>query len=148
MTTQRKNRKDRRTSTNHLIENMLDERNKILSLLLQVSAMNQANPGQEDRDLLEELCQLLVDYIAAGHFGLYNRIAEGKERRKDIANIANKIYPKIEESTQQALEFSEKYNTETSNKTLQDLAGDLSILGELLAIRIYLEDRLIARVLA
>lgn len=141
-------KKDRRRPSGHLIENMLDERNKILSLLLQVSGMNKENPGQEDKELLEEFCQLLVDYVAAGHFGLYERIAEGKERRRDVAAVANEIYPKIETSTQQVLEFSEKYNAKINNKVLADLAMDLSILGELLAARIDLEDRLISRILA
>ena len=141
-------RKDRRKSSSQLIENMLDERNKILSLLLQVSGMNKENPGLEDRELLEEFCQLLVDYIATGHFGLYGRIADGKERRRDIAAVAGKIYTKIEESTQQALEFSEKYNAENENGTLCDLTADLSVLGEVLATRIDLEDRLISRILA
>ena len=141
-------KKDRRRPSSHLIENMLDERNKILSLLLQVSGMNKVNSGQADKELLEEFCQLLVDYIAAGHFGLYERIAEGKERRRDVIDVASKIYPKIEESTQQALEFSEKYNTETCNKTMPDLSTDLSLLCESLATRIDLEDRLISRILA
>lgn len=145
---QKNQKKDRRRPSSHLIENMLDERNKILLLLLQVSEMNKENPGQEEKELLDEFCQLLVDYVAAGHFGLYERIAEGKERRRDIAALASKIYPKIEASTQQALEFSEKYNTEISNKTLSGLSMDLSILGELLANRIDLEDRLISRILA
>lgn len=139
--------KDRRKASSHLIENMLNERNRILSLLLQVSAMNKENPGQEDKDLLEEFCQLLVDYIAAGHFGLYGRIADGTERRKDVTDIASKIYPKIEVSTQQALEFTEKYNAESDNDSLRDLSADLSILGESLATRIELEDRLIMKFL-
>ena len=140
--------KDRRKVSNHLVENMLDERNRILSLLLQVSAINMDKPGQEDRELLEEFCQLLVDYIAAGHFGLYGRIAEGTERRMDITDVAKKIYPKIEFSTQQALEFTEKYNNEGINNSLENLSVDLSILGESLATRIELEDRLISRILS
>ena len=141
-------KKERRSRSSHLIENMLDERNRVFSLLLQVSGMNKENPGREDRELLEEFCQLLVDYVAAGHFGLYERIAEGKERRKDVAAVASKIYSRIEQSTQQALEFSEKYNVGINNKTLSDLPADLSILGEVLAVRIDLEDRLISRILA
>ena len=144
----RKTGKDRRKVSNHLIENMLDERNRILSLLLQVSDINVTKPGQEDRELLEEFCQLLVDYIAAGHFGLYGRIADGTERRKDVTAVANKTYPKIEFSTQQALEFTEKYNTENSNKSLENLSADLSLLGESLATRIELEDRLISRIIS
>lgn len=144
---QKKSENDRRRASKHLIENMLDERGRILSLLLQIITMNKENPAQEDREILEEFCQLLVDYIAAGHFGLYGRIAEGKERRKDVTDVASKIYPKIEVSTQQALAFAEKYNAENDDASLQNLTTDLSILGESLATRIDLEDRLITRIL-
>ena len=92
---------------------------------------------------LEEFDQVLVDYIAAGHFGLYERIAEGKERRKAVSNLAIEIYPRIKQTTEIALAFDEKYNSENDQQDLSKLQGDLSHLGEELATRIELEDQLI-----
>jgi len=135
--------KERRVRSNELIQHMLKERNQLLSLLLQVSSEDsEGGAVQSDVDL-DEFVQVLVDYIAAGHFGLYERIAEGKERRKAVSDLAVKIYPRIEQSTQVALAFDEKYNPENNNKKLNHFQEDLSKLGEELTTRIELEDQLI-----
>ena len=38
------------------------------------------------KDLLGEFNSVLVDYIAAGHFSLYQRIVEGNERRQAVGD--------------------------------------------------------------
>ena len=138
---------ERRTGSQDLIQHMLKERNQLLSLLLQVSSDDDGeDPGQSSNDL-EEFVQVLVDYIAAGHFGLYERIAEGKERRKAVSELAIEIFPRIEQTTEIALAFDEKYNSDSGNKDLSHLQKDLSMLGEELTTRIELEDRLINQIL-
>src|SRR5690606_25008359 len=129
---------ERRNATRQQIEHMLEERTQLLALLVKASGLDEDGLDTQDEELLEEFCQVLTDYMAAGHFGLYQRIAEGKERRREVANIARSIYPQIEQSTQLALEFSEKYRAGSSNYT--NLANDLSSIGETLATRIELED--------
>ena len=76
---------ERRTGSQELIQHMLKERNQLLALLLQVSSDSSHHESEQLITDLEEFVQVLVDYIAAGHFGLYERIAEGKERRKAIS---------------------------------------------------------------
>lgn len=134
---------ERRGASNELIEHMLKERNQLLSLLLQVSSEGTEGAAVKSIADLEEFNQVLVDYIAAGHFGLYERIAEGKERRKPVSELAVEIYPRIEQTTQIALAFDEKYNPENNEHELHHFQEDLSMLGEKLAIRIELEDQLI-----
>ncbi len=137
---------ERRSGSQALIEHMLKERNQLFSLLLQVSAEDKETVSEPAGDL-EEFVQVLVDYIAAGHFGLYQRIAEGKERRKAVSELAVQIYPRIERTTEVALAFDEKYNPENSSKDLSQLQQDLSLLGEELSTRIELEDQLINSIL-
>ena len=136
---------ERRNATRQQIEHMLEERTQLLGLLIKASSLDGERLEPRDEELLDEFCQVVTDYVAAGHFGLYQRIAEGKERRQEVANIASSIYPQIEESTQQALEFSEKYRAGSSNYA--NLANDLSSLGMALATRIELEDNLISSIL-
>jgi regulator of sigma D len=138
-----KNIKERRGQTSKLVEHMLLERNQLLALLLQGSRINSGQPSDTDLDLLNEFCQVLVDYIAAGHFGLYERIINKKERRKSVADRALNIYPQIDACTQLALAFNEKYDPDNSAKDLTALHEDLSDLGEALATRIEMEDQLI-----
>ena len=134
---------ERRNSTPALIGNMLGERQQLLSLLLQVSKIEPENPPESDLDLLNEFCQVLVDYIASGHFGLYERIIEGRERRKKVSSVAVNIYPRIDQTTQAALKFNEKYAPDKAARDFSEIQQDLSALGEELTSRIELEDRLI-----
>jgi regulator of sigma D len=134
---------ERRSGSNQLIQHMLKERNQLLSLLLQVSSEGNEDITEQSEADLDEFVQVLVDYIAAGHFGLYERIAEGKERRKAVSDLAVEIYPRIEQTTQIALAFDEKYNSENKNKNMNHFQKDLSMLGEELTTRIELEDQLI-----
>ena len=130
---------DRRQSAHELINSIIIERKQLLSLLFQSTNMESL-----DRDFLEEFCEILVDYIAAGHFILYDRILEKKERRKAIIDMAEKIYPEIERYTQVALDFNEKYYASGKDLDTSELKKDISGLGEALTSRIELEDRIIS----
>lgn len=134
---------ERRTGSQELIQHMLKERNQLLTLLLQVSSDSSHHESEQLITDLEEFVQVLVDYIAAGHFGLYERIAEGKERRKAISDLAIEIYPRIEQTTQIALAFDEKYNPDNEERNIDEFPQDVSKLGEELTSRIELEDQLI-----
>ena len=67
-----------RAQTRKLIEDMLKERQQMLVLLWELSKLDLHTVDQPVLEMLDEFEDLLVDYIAAGHFGLYQRIAEGK----------------------------------------------------------------------
>ena len=84
-----------------------------------------------------------MDYIAAGHFALYERIVEGTERRRDVADLAARLYTRIADSTDVALDFNDKYDCEDHCTALDSLSSDMSRLGEELAACIELEDHLI-----
>ena len=143
MAVKRKRKKERRSQTSKLIDHMLVERHQLLALLLQTSSIKSGSPSDADLDQLKEFCQLLVDYIAAGHFGLYERIVNKQERRKSVARVALQVYPKIDETTQVALSFNEKYDPENAGTDFSQLNEDLSGLGVALTTRIEMEDQLI-----
>lgn len=142
-----KNLAERRTQTSELINHMLDERKQLLTLLLQVSSLEFDRPVELANEVLDEFCQVLVDYIAAGHFGLYQRIVQKRERRKGVADLAMQVYPRIEETTQLALAFNEKYDLDNGGIDLSGIQEDLSQLGEELTTRIELEDQLIGELI-
>lgn len=139
---------ERRGRSTELIENMLKERKQLLALLFQITDLGGHELQDSERDIFDEFCQVLVDYIAAGHFGLYARISEGTERRKSVADLAVKIYPKIEQSTEVALAFNERYDPNKSEPMdFTDIDEILSNLAESITTRIELEDQLISRML-
>jgi len=99
------------------------------------------------KKLLQEFCQILVDYIASSHFGLYERIVEGRERRQGVRELAADLYPRIAETTTTAVAFNDDYTARKEFALDEKFAGALSRLGEHLATRIDLEDRLIDELL-
>lgn len=143
---------DRRSRTRKEIKQLIAERNQVLALYWKLAGCDDTEISADglDPEILREFCQLLIDYIATGHFELYRRISEGEERRQDIIQLAGTIYPRIQESTQLAVDFNDLFDDcdHLSQKQKNQLAQHLSKLGEELATRIELEDQLINTLLA
>lgn len=138
---------DRRSGTRALIDKMLAERQQMLVLYERVAGIEPYAAESASDELLQEFSQILVDYIATGHFGLYGRIAEGKERRRGVLSLAEELYPRIADTTEAAVAFNDAFENLDENGREDELARLLSELGEELAVRIELEDKLIAEVL-
>lgn len=136
--------KDRRRGSQDLVAKLVAERTEMLSTFCRLAGIEPYTADKPVQKLLQEFCQILVDYVAAGHFALYERIVEGKERRREVAQLAAEIYPRIAKTTDAALDFNDKYDCEDHCTVLDGLSADLSHLGEELAVRIELEDRLLA----
>ena len=134
---------ERRNQTRSIVEKMLEERREMLVLLCEVSGLKPFKAETSVKDSLQKFCEVLVDYIASAHFGLYERIAEGKERRKTVVDMAKKTYPLISDSTQAAIEFNERYEPLDPAVIEDHLQNDISKLGEILTSRIEYEDQLI-----
>ena len=92
---------------------------------------------------LRNFNQQLVDYTAMGHFEIYERIIDGKERRGNIKLVADRVYPKISLSTEAIVDFNDKYEGADESDSLTDLYRDLSTIGEAMAERIEAEDELL-----
>ena len=90
--------------------------------------------------------QQLVDYTALGHFEIYERIIDGKERRGNIKMVADRVYPSISETTQLFVEFNDKYEGADEADSIVDLYKDLSSIGEAMADRIESEDMLLREI--
>jgi regulator of sigma D len=148
MTTLSSATKERRGRSQDLVGKLVTERNDMLATFCQLAGIEPYTPDNRTvQEMLQEFCQILVDYVAAGHFALYERISEGKERRREVVRIAEEVYPRIMKSTDAALDFNDKYDCEDHCTDLSSLSADMSRLGEELALRIELEDKLLAAIL-
>ena len=119
----------------------------MLVLLWQLSKLDANDIDSDMKDTLNDFLEILVDYIASGHFGLYRRISEGKERRYPVVATAKEIYPRISQTTDVAMDFSDRYESADDNRLRTHLTEDLSTLGEEVTTRIELEDQLIIAML-
>lgn len=134
---------DRRRQTKTAIDRLLEERQEVLVCYEQVAGIQPYHERNKNPQLLQKFSQLLMDYIAAGHFGLYQRITEGSERRRKVLEVAEKIYPSIAKTTEKALDFNDVYDKAEKSEAFDAVSERLSDLGEVLAHRIELEDKLI-----
>lgn len=130
-----------RAGTRHIVDEMLGQRTRMLKLLWQLSEQDLDTDDETVRETLDDFLSVLVDYIAAGHFGLYDRISRGEERRAAVVDIARETYPRIAETTAAAVDFNERHGA--ARPAMPGLAAELSRLGERLTERIELEDRLL-----
>ncbi len=135
--------KDRRTRTGEMVEKLLLERQEMLTQFCQLAGLEPFTPGELDERKLKSFCQVLMDYMAFGHFEILARIARGEEKRSSVVNVAEEVYDRIVEATDYAVAFNDKYDSSRKHEMAQ-LEKDLSVLGEELAVRIEMEDRLVA----
>lgn len=134
--------KERRSGTQDMVDKLLSERQEVLVEFCKLAGLQAASVDDRDHDL-QAFCQLLVDYSAFAHFEIYERIIDGRERRGQVVEVAREVYPRIAEATETAVEFNDKYDANDHDLDLHRLDADLSKLGEELAIRIEMEDRII-----
>ena len=145
---------DRRKRLTETIDSLIRLRQEMFVSFCQLAGvsaferrMSEKNTAQTDQ--LRSFCQLMVDYTAMGHFEVYQRIIDGKERRVAVKEVAAKVYPGIADTTNFLVEFNDKYvDFQGSEDELTELDADLSKLGEVIAVRGDLEDQILAALAA
>jgi len=140
---------DRRRDLGQTIIALREQRQNTLSIFCSmtgVSNLEQASGELPDiaPSGLSEFLNHMVDYLAMGHFTIYQRIVEGTERRGAVKEAAQRVYASIGETTDVMVEFNDKYeHFDGAASDQASLKDDLSKLGEMLAIRGDLEDELL-----
>jgi regulator of sigma D len=135
---------ERRARSHQEINDLVECRTGALSLYSELASRQPFKPEHETQQLLQSFCESLIDYTASAHFQLYRHVDENRERRQPVKDVAESVYPTIADITQKILDFNDKYDCEDHCGDFSHLAEDLSYLGERLADRIELEDRLIS----
>jgi len=143
MGSQHKSEVDRRTKSRDRLDGLVQSRTETLSLLTELAGRQPFTADPEIERALRRFCEALIDYTASAHFQLYRYLADNRERRQSVLTMADRIYPRIVETTDVILRFNDKYEAMSLDISVKFLAADLSNLGECLADRIQLEDRII-----
>ena len=127
-----------------LLTRWLKERRQVLGRYTEIAVALDSNP--QSRALAQQqnrLCEILVDYVSAGHFEVFNQLLNEAETFADGSEaLAEQLIPAIGDTTEVILAYEEKYAGGQLNP--DTLKRDLSALGEVLESRFVLEDRLIA----
>ena len=127
-----------------LLTRWLKERRAVLGKYTEiVVTIDAVSDGSGLRQRQQDLCQLLVDYVSAGHFEVFHELINEAESFADGSGaLAEKLMPAIGDTTEVIMAYEEKYSGEADYP--DTLERDLSALGEVLESRFVLEDRLIA----
>ena len=124
-----------------LIDRWLQERGELVAAY---AALNASSAEVVDTQGLQRFCEILVDYVSAGHFEVYEQLtneakAFGDQRGLDLAK---QIYPRIEAITEVALAFNDRCDSGDCRDGVL-IGEELNRLGQLLHERFELEDCLI-----
>ncbi|GMQ83705.1 MAG: hypothetical protein BMS9Abin06_0443 [Gammaproteobacteria bacterium] len=139
---------ERRGRSREKLATLVRTRSETLSLYTELAGQRPFEADEVTNEALQEFCQALIDYAASAHFQLYRYISDKLERRTPVLDVADKVYPQIAQTTDSILRFNDKYQDvdllNVDGELLALLDADLSNLGETLAERIQLEDKVIS----
>ncbi len=130
---------------NHIITTWLIERQELIRLLCSLTDSSMKETEAEFKEALERFCEVLVDYLSAGHFEIFTEL-ENEARTFDERGIqlVEALYPYLQQSTEVGLWFNDRCNQlRHSDSLYEQIRSDLSHLGESLTDRFQLEDQLI-----
>ncbi len=129
-----------------MIARWLQERQELILLLCAVNGLSEFTPRNTPLTVkLQAFCQVLMDYLSAGHFEMYEKLLrEATVFGDNGEDILNKLYPRIQDSTDLAIQFNDRYdNADNCDEHPESLAQDMSKLAEALEERFQIEDHLI-----
>ena len=136
-------KQERRGAVRDKLATLVQTRTEALALFSELVNRRPFAVEPEVKDALQEFCEALIDYTASAHFQLYRFLETNVERRAPVLKVADEVYPHIVRTTDAILEFNDKYEKARLEDCVDCLPDDLSRLGEALADRIQLEDRMI-----
>lgn len=134
------------SSIDNIIGKWLQERQSLILLLCAAHGLHEITPKETPTAVkIQAFCQIMMDYISAGHFEIYDKLMqEAEDFGEDGISLMREIYPKIDASTETVLKFNDKYSTPGKcEEFCHDLSVDLSEIAERLSGRFELEDQLI-----
>ena len=128
---------------NSALDDWLAERNQLIVQYCKLTGARNQPELPEFKDL-NLFCDILIDYVSAGHFEVYEQIVTACEvNGPSSIQLLEKLYPQIAETTDIVVDFNDKYSQKSESSMFKNLDNDLSRLGEAIAKRVELEDSLI-----
>ena len=125
-----------------LIAELQKERQEVWSLYCHIAELVPFSANRTVRKKLVRFSEILIDYVSLGHFGVCECLFADADSQDPALSVAKEIYPVLSSTTEAAVSFNDKYENSAATTIFDDLKQDLSALGESLAKRIDLEDRL------
>ncbi len=144
------NAKERWGGVSKILENWFSQRQDLIVEFCTISGVHAlaAEQSRQPEENLQHFCELMVDYVSAGHFEVYDHLIQEAEAFGDTSalEVARQIYPKISATTESVLTFNDNLALMLDNENSDhSLARELSKIGEVLVSRFELEDALVSK---
>ncbi len=137
-----KNAQERWGGVNKLIDSWLQDRLELIRIYDALGDTPEALAA--DRAGLQRFCEVLVDYVSAGHFEIYEQLNDEAKAFEDERGLewADTIYPRLNDITNTALAFNDRCD-KGDWSDCKAVTADFNQLGGLMHERFELEDCLI-----
>lgn len=131
-----------------LVQHWLQEREQLLHLLCTIRGMRNASSQTPVAARVQELCEVLMDYVSAGYFEIYRELAqEARSFNRQQHHVVRNILQRLEDSTDEALAFNDDFDSPEQIAALFNvLPHRVDRLLEKLEDRFALEDQLITSI--
>lgn len=128
-----------------IIERWLRERQDLIVRYCDLVGRGRFDSVEDAVKHLQIFCQILVDYVSAGHFEIYQQLIDEAISFNDGGvELAARVFPRIQATTEVALDFNDRFDkTPEDLEELNELLPSLAELGVRLEERFELEDTLI-----
>ena len=132
-----RNAQERWGGVHKLIDSWLKARHELIRSFDALGAKPDALA--ENGELLQDFCGVLMDYVSAGHFGVYDQLTKEAEAFGDERGLelADTLYPRLDAITDKLVSFNDLCDAGKC------VAEKFKELGALLHERFELEDCLI-----
>ncbi|WP_039054709.1 Rsd/AlgQ family anti-sigma factor [Enterobacter sp. Bisph1] len=136
---------ERVRGNNKLVDHWLQARKQLLVSYYNLVGIKPGKGSymQLNEKALDDFCHNLVEYLSAGHFNIYERIINDLEGSSPLF-AATQLYPMLKANTEEIMNY---YDSSLENAIDDDNCLEfqqaLSDIGEALAARFTLEDKLI-----
>ena len=140
--------KERWGGVSKILDSWLQQRQELIVEFCTISGVHDSSSMhvKDTAEGLRHFCELMVDYISAGHFEVYDHLIQEAEEFNDGKGleVARRLYPEVSKTTEVALAFNDSFDASFANDAVNpQLARELSLLGETLVSRFELEDQLV-----
>lgn len=138
-----KSAEERWESVSRLIDNWLNGRQELLVLYCSLSGVERLQVDERPFcEKMQHFCQMLVDYVSAGHFEIYEQLKQEAVEFNDDAALDSTaaLFDAIQRTTEFCLDVNDGIDKFSDIQSLQVV---LSKLGECLEERFAFEDRVI-----
>ena len=127
-----------------LVRRWLQERQSLIVLMM---GLTDPVPGDSVplAERLQAFCEVLMDYVSAGYFEVYDELlAEGEAQGRSVLAAGQALFQQLQPSLDAIMTFNDLHEAPEDDNRLAGLPQELSRLGLVLEERFQLEDRMIA----